>query len=63
MTMPTITDYLKYADLQMAAEAFLVNDNGTLKDNIQGALLAGNGHSSRFTQQPKGSETFDFLST
>lgn len=28
MTMPTITDYLKYANLQMAAEAFLLDGEG-----------------------------------
>lgn len=25
--MPTVSDYLKYANLQMAAEAFLVDTN------------------------------------
>ncbi len=47
MTIDTKTpiayaDLLKYADLQMAAEAFL---EGNLKD----ALVLGNGHSSKFT--------------
>jgi hypothetical protein len=31
MSFPTITDYLKYANLQMAAEAFLVNADGSVK--------------------------------
>lgn len=48
--MPTISDYLKYANLQMAAEAFLANDDGTIKGNIKEALAAGNGHASVFTQ-------------
>jgi hypothetical protein len=30
MATPTIADYLKYANLQMAAEAFLVTEKGTL---------------------------------
>ncbi len=29
MTTPMISDYLKYANLQMAAEAFLVDDRGS----------------------------------
>jgi hypothetical protein len=33
----------------MAAEAFLANDDGAIKDNIPQALTAGNGHASRFT--------------
>jgi hypothetical protein len=52
--MPTITDYLKYANLQMAAEALLVDSLGnpyTDVDNVKRALIAGNGHSSRFTQE------------
>jgi hypothetical protein len=49
MTTPTIADYLKYANLQMAAEAFLVEENGKLKDNIEQALIQGNNHASRFT--------------
>ena len=54
MATQTIADYLKYANLQMAAEAFLVYDEGVnkgkLKDNIELALIDGN--------SPKGSETF-----
>lgn len=33
--MPTIADYLKYANLQMAAEAFIRNE----KTKIKGARL------------------------
>ncbi len=50
MSMPTIADYLKNANLQMAAEAFLANDNGGINSNINGALVAGNGRLSVFTE-------------
>lgn len=40
--MPTIADYLKYANLQMAAEAFLAWPDGALKDDIKQALIDGN---------------------
>jgi hypothetical protein len=50
MTIPTIADYLKYASLQMAAEAFLFNDDGTPKDDIEQALIDGNKHASVFTE-------------
>jgi hypothetical protein len=51
--MPTIAEYLKYANLQMAAEAFIRNEQ-TLElspsgDLLRIALIAGNGHASRFT--------------
>jgi hypothetical protein len=53
MTTPTTAELLKYADLQMAAEAFLLDANNkpylTSKDVIA-ALKAGNGHSSKFTE-------------
>ncbi|MBL0209281.1 MAG: hypothetical protein IPP84_15505 [Propionivibrio sp.] len=54
MTTPTVADYLKYANLQMAAEAFIrdpVTDvlSGSGADLIK-ALKAGNNHASRFTQ-------------
>lgn len=39
MTTPTISDYLKYANLQIAAEAFLVQDNGEFEPNFQTALI------------------------
>jgi len=52
MTTPTITDYLKYANLQMAAEAFLVDSQ---EKPLTGqfyidALVRGNLHASKFTQ-------------
>lgn len=50
MTTPTINDYLKYANLQMAAEAFLVEANGSAKQDIVQALKDGNNHALRFTQ-------------
>ena len=50
MTTPTTADYLKYANLQMAAEAFLVNPDGSIKDDISTALKAGNLHASKFTE-------------
>lgn len=52
MTTPTIADYLKYANLQMAAEAFLVdNEGGTLSGNeLKAALIEGNLHASFFTE-------------
>ena len=49
MTTPTIADYLNYANLQMAAEAFLFDDNGDRKQNLKQALIDGNKHASRFT--------------
>jgi hypothetical protein len=54
MSTPTVSDYLKYANLQMAAEAFLVyesgDDKGKVKADIKAALIDGNGHASRFTE-------------
>ena len=50
MKVSTIADYLKYANLQMAAEAFLVNPDGFVKDDILRALLDGNKRSTKFTQ-------------
>lgn len=50
MTTPTTSDLLKYADLQMAAEAFLVDPGtGAVKPNLRQALIDGNTHASRFT--------------
>ena len=49
MTTPTTVDILKYADLQMAAEALLVNDDGSLKSDLKKALTEGNKHASKFT--------------
>ena len=49
MTTPTTAELLKYADLQMAAEAFLVDPlTGTPKD-LKQALIDGNNRSSVFT--------------
>jgi len=39
MPTPTINDYLKYANLQMAAEAFLVNEDGSVKTDLKQALI------------------------
>ncbi|MBK6638111.1 MAG: hypothetical protein IPG34_10865 [Rhodocyclaceae bacterium] len=61
MTTPTIADYLKYANLQMAAEAFLrkekIDENGTLitekyyqDQPLIDALKVGNDHASKFTE-------------
>ena len=54
MATPTITDYLKFANLQMAAEAFIRDPKtGILASSGQAlidALKAGNNHASRFTQ-------------
>ncbi len=50
MKVSTIADYLKYANLQMAAEAFLVDRDNSVTDDIAGALLEGNKRSSKFTQ-------------
>ena len=51
--MPTIADYLKYANLQMAAEAFLKDpDTGAeyyAGNDLKEALKAGNKHASFFT--------------
>lgn len=53
MTTPTLTDYLKYANLQMAAEAFirdpLTNVLSGSGDDLAQALKAGNNHASVFT--------------
>jgi hypothetical protein len=60
MSTPTVNDFLKYADLQMAAEAFLV-EGGVLKTGLllEQALTFGNGHASKFTQP----QVTDFLAT
>jgi hypothetical protein len=54
MAAPTIADYLKYANLQMAAEAFLkdpdTNAENYSGDDLRDALKAGNNRASRFTQ-------------
>ena len=52
MADPTVTDYLKYANLQMAAEASLVDANSKplIDTRYIDALKFGNGRSSVFTQ-------------
>lgn len=55
MTMPSITDLLQYANLQMAAEAFLENPNNptevlVVQDDLIKALIRGNDHASKFTE-------------
>jgi pimeloyl-ACP methyl ester carboxylesterase len=52
MTTPTTAELLKYADLQMAAEAFLANENGIVKTwaELKKALTDGNFHPSKFTK-------------
>jgi hypothetical protein len=62
MTAPTIAEYLKYAKLQMAAEAFLkdkvINPETNVEvvrerysgEPLKEALIDGNKHASRFTE-------------
>ncbi|MBB5206063.1 hypothetical protein HNQ51_003406 [Inhella inkyongensis] len=52
MTPPSIADLLKYADLQMAAEAFLLgkDDKPYAGTDLIKALMRGNDHASRFTE-------------
>ena len=52
MTTSAIATYLKFANLQMAAEAFLTDQAGALlKDELlANALIAGNHHTSRFPE-------------
>ncbi|MBK9346521.1 MAG: hypothetical protein IPN06_08820 [Burkholderiales bacterium] len=52
MTTPTTAELLKYADLQMAAEAFLktLGAENYSGDALKAALVRGNDHSSKFTQ-------------
>ncbi|MBK6906217.1 MAG: hypothetical protein IPH08_03450 [Rhodocyclaceae bacterium] len=54
MTTPAISDYLKYANLQMAAEAFLkIEVTGEEKyagEKLINALVAGNDHASKFIE-------------
>ena len=50
MTTMTVADYLKYANLQIAAEAFLVNGSQVLSGkNLIEALVGGNNHATRLT--------------
>lgn len=57
VTPLSVADYLKYSELQMAAEAFLVNPDGAVLGNLKAALKLGNGHASRFTD----TEATEFL--
>jgi pimeloyl-ACP methyl ester carboxylesterase len=54
MSTLAINDYLKYANLQMATEAFIRDERTNLlateRSEIIARLIAGNGHASRFTQ-------------
>ena len=54
MTTPTTAELLKYADLEMAAEAFILNaTTNVLRQSGQGlidALMEGNKHASKFTE-------------
>jgi hypothetical protein len=47
--MPTIAEYLKYANLQMAAEALLYDNDGTPKPDVKQALIDGNNRTLKFT--------------
>jgi hypothetical protein len=54
MPTPSISDLLKYSNLQMAAEAFLYDESlQRMKagQELLDALLLGNKHASRFTSQ------------
>ncbi|MEN6587221.1 MAG: hypothetical protein ABFE02_14370 [Sulfuricella sp.] len=54
MATPTVAEYLKYANLQMAAEAFIRNpDSGVLSGtgiDLINSLISGNEHASKFTE-------------
>jgi len=53
MTTPTTAEYLKHANLQMAAEAFIRDEVTGIfaidAEEIKARLIAGNNHASRFT--------------
>jgi hypothetical protein len=52
METPTVAECLKYARLQMAAEAFIRSETSLILaksgDDLIGALERGNGHASKF---------------
>ena len=48
--MLAVADILKYANLQTAAESFLVRADGAVRDDIVKALTDGNNRSLKFTQ-------------
>jgi hypothetical protein len=54
----SIAQQLQYAKLQMAAEAFLVNQDGGFVPSLSAALVEGNKHTSKFATQQ---EATDFL--
>ncbi|GHT95128.1 hypothetical protein FACS1894116_10140 [Betaproteobacteria bacterium] len=59
MTSNTISQYLNLVNLQIAAEAFLVEDDKDYKsvktgDDLTYALTKGNKHSSKFTSADQG---------
>ena len=64
MTNPTTAELLKYANLQMAAEAFIRNETtGQLESSGQdliNALVAGNRHASKFTLSEAQKFTFEW---
>ncbi|TMQ75131.1 calcium-binding protein [Candidatus Accumulibacter phosphatis] len=67
MAAPTITDHLKYASLQMAAEAFIRDEEskdlrGTGDDLVR-VLTRGNAHTSRFPESEarKFADTWEVL--
>ncbi|MBL8471056.1 MAG: hypothetical protein JNM98_04590, partial [Rhodocyclaceae bacterium] len=53
MSIPNSAELLKFANLQMAAEAFLADKSGNviLPDRLQQALITGNNHASKFPTQ------------
>ena len=53
--MPSAKDLLKYANLQMAAEAVTLS-NGLVGDDLRAALEVGNRRSSVFTAE--GADSF-----
>ncbi|MFE8643843.1 hypothetical protein ACFX58_02000 [Sphingomonas sp. NCPPB 2930] len=67
MTSPTISQYLSYANLQMAAEAFIRDEiTGELKNTgteYEKSLTRGNDHASRFvaTQAQKFAAEWDVI--
>ncbi|SDE79778.1 hypothetical protein SAMN05192589_1501, partial [Paracidovorax valerianellae] len=68
MTAPTIAEYLSYANLQIAAESFIRDEQNPAVFRNQGqafldALTRGNDHSSRFvtTQADKFATEWEVL--
>ncbi|QLH50831.1 MAG: hypothetical protein HWD57_14310 [Candidatus Accumulibacter cognatus] len=67
MHAPTIADYLKYASLQMAAEAFIRDEETNIlrdsNEDLTDALKEGNKHTSRFPESEarKFADTWEVL--